>query len=133
MWKKILVILFLSVALTACRVTLTSTNETGWTVLQGIYVKTETGHDVFTFKTQNGENEYIFMTFAEGCDAPNALQTGDKIEIKIVVVQETNGVNTTQVLEWAKYGDVPVSVDSDVLSKIDDLSQKLSNADTTEK
>ena len=133
MWKKILAILCLSVVLTACHVKSNLTNETGWTVLQGIYVKAETGHDVFTFKTQNGENEYIFMTFAEGCDAPIALQTGDKIEIKIVVVRETNGVNTTQVLEWAKLGDAPVSVDSDVLTKIESLSQKLSNVDTTEK
>ena len=35
-------------------------NETGWTVLHGIYVKTELGHDVFLYDPQNGEDMYIF-------------------------------------------------------------------------
>ena len=133
MWKKILVVLLLSVALTACHFKLTSTNETGWTVLRGIYVKTETGDDVLTFETRDGETLHIFMTFAEGCDAPNSLQTGDKIEIKIVFLQGINGVNTTQVFEWEKYGDSPVFVDSEVLSEIEKLSQKLPTPDALEK
>ena len=107
-------------------------NETGWTVLHGIYVKTELGHDVFLYDPQNGEDMYIFMTYAEECSVPNNLQTGDKMAIKIVVVEEASGVDTTQVFEWTKYGDSSVSVDSEVLSKIETLSQSLTNADTAE-
>ena len=73
------------------------------------------------------------MTFAEGCDAPKSLQTGDKIDIKIVFLKGINGVNTTQVFEWEKVEDSPVFVDSEVLSEIEKLSQQLRNADTTEK
>ena len=73
------------------------------------------------------------MTFTEECDVPNNLQTGDKIAIKIVVVEKASGVDTTQVFELAQYGDSPVSVDSEVLSEIEALSQKLANADATEK
>ena len=108
-------------------------NETGWTVLHGIYVKTELGHDVLVVEPENSEEMYIFMTFTEECDVPNDLQTGDKIAIKIVVVEKTDGVNTTQVFELAQYGDSPVPVDSEVLSEIEALSQKLANADATEK
>ena len=134
MWKKIFCFLLLSIFLTACHFEPQTTekipnlnphNETGWTVLHGIYVKTESGYDVFTFETRNNENEYIFMTFAEGCDTPSTLQTGDEIAIKIVLLQEINGVNTTQVFEWAEYGDSPVSVDSEVISEIERLSQQL--------
>ena len=90
MWKKIIMALFLSVALTACHFdsqtaekipNLNPNNETGWTVLNGIYVKTESGHDVLVSEPENGEEMYIFMTFTEECDAPNNLQTGDKIAI----------------------------------------------------
>ena len=58
-------------------------------------------------------------------DTPSTLQTGDEIAIKIVLLQEINGVNTTQVFEWAEYGDSPVSVDSEVISEIERLSQQL--------
>ena len=108
-------------------------NETGWTVLHGIYVKTELGHDVLVVEPENSEEMYIFMTFTEECDVPNNLQNGDKIAIKIVVVEKTDSVNTTQVFELAQYGDSPESVDSEVLSEIETLSQKLANADATEK
>ena len=107
-------------------------NETGWTVLHGIYVKTELGHDVLV-KPENSEEMYIFMTFTEECDVPNNLQNGDKIAIKIVIVEKTDGVDTTQVFELAQYGDSPVPIDSEVLSEIEALSQKLANADATEK
>ena len=50
-----------------------------------------------------------------------------------MVVEKTDGVNTTQVFELAQYGDSPVPVDSEVLSEIEALSQKLANADATEK
>ena len=142
MWKKIFCVLLISVSLTACHFepqttekipNLNPNNETGWTVLHGIYVKTESGHDVFTFETRNGEQEYIFMTFAEDCEAPDALQTGDKIAIKIVIMQESNGIDTTQVFEWEKYGASPVFVDSEVLSEIEKLSQELPTPDALEK
>ena len=106
-------------------------NETGWTVRHGIYVKTELGHDVLVVETENSEEMYIFMTFTEECDVPNNLQTGDKLAIKIVIIYNTDGVNTTQVFELAQYGDSPESVDSEVLSEIEALSQKLANADAT--
>lgn len=142
MWKKILMVLLLSVTLTACHFNtqtaekipdLNPNNETGWTVLHGIYVKTESAHDVLVYEPENGEEMYIFMTFTEECEAPNNLQTGDKMAIKIVIVEEASGVDTTQVFEWEQYGDSTVSVDSEVLSKIENLSQKLANADTMEK
>ena len=107
-------------------------NETGWTVLHGIYVKTELGHDVLVVEPENSEEMYIFMTFTEECDVPNNLQTGDKLAIKIVIIYNTDGVNTTQVFELAQYGDSPVPVDSEVLSEIEALSQKLANADANE-
>ena len=108
-------------------------NETGWTVLHGIYIKTELGHDVLVVEPENSEEMYIFMTFTEECDVPNNLQTGDKLAIKIVIIENTDGVDTTQVFELAQYGDSPESVDSEVLSEIEALSQKLANADATEK
>ena len=142
MWKKIIMALFLSITLTACHFDsqtaekiphLNPNNETGWTVLQGIYVKTELGHDVLVFEPESSEEMYIFMTFTEECDVPYNLQTGEKIAIKTVIVQENSGVDTTQVFEWEKYGDYPVPIAPDVLIKIEDLSQKLANADTIEK
>ena len=108
-------------------------NETGWTVLHGIYVKTELGHDVLVVEPENSEKMYLFMTFTEECDAPKALQTGDKMEIKIVIVEKNAGVDTTQVFAWAQYGDSPVPVDTEVLSDIEILSQTLASADTSEK
>jgi len=108
-------------------------NETGWTVLHGIYVKTELGHDVLVAEPENSEEMYIFMTFTKECDVPNNLQTGDKLAIKIVIIENTDGVDTTQVFTLAQYGDSPVPVDSEVLSEIEALSQKLANADATEK
>ena len=107
-------------------------NETGWTVLHGIYVKTELGHDVLVVEPENSEEMYIFMTFIEECDVPNNLQNGDKIAIKIVIVEETAGVSTTQVYEVTKDGESPVSVDSEILSKIEIQSQKLVDANTIE-
>ena len=52
MWKKMIMILLLAFALTACRFDsqsaemipdLNPDNETGWMVLHGVYVKTELG------------------------------------------------------------------------------------------
>ena len=103
-------------------------NETGWTVLHGTYVKTKFGHDVLVVEPENSEEMYIFMTFTEECDVPKNLQTGDQMAIKIVIVEKTAGVDTTQVFALARYGDAPEPVDSEVLSKIENLSQKLTNA-----
>ncbi len=140
MWKKIIAVLLLFFALTGCHFNspspdqipnLNPSNETGWTVLHGTYVKTELGHDVLVYEPENNEEMYIFMTFAEECEAPSNLQTGDQLAIKIVIIQEIAGVDTTEVFALAPYGDSPVSIDSDVLSKIDKLSQQFSHSSAT--
>lgn len=132
MWRKIVIFLLLSVILTACHFVeevpkLNYNNETGWTVLHGIYAKTKLGHDVLIYEQESGEEMYIFMTFAEECDVPSNLKTGNKIAIKIVLLQEISGIDTTEVFEWEQYDDSLVSVDPDILSKLEKLSQHFSS------
>lgn len=96
MWRKIVIFLLLSVILTACHFVeevpkLNYNNETGWTVLHGIYAKTKLGHDVLIYE------------------------------------QEISGIDTTEVFEWEQYDDSLVSVDPDILSKLEKLSQHFSS------
>ena len=127
MLKKAFWVFLICFALTSCEKApnLNPNNETGWTVLHGVYVQTESGHDVLVFEPQGGEDMYIFMTYAEECDAPTDLQTGDKLAIKTVITQETAGIHSAEVFKWEKYGNSPISVDKEVLTKIESLSQKL--------
>ena len=79
--------------------------NTGYTILNGQYTKTENGDHMFSYETDSGEEVQVMMTGSPHGDASfDDLQTGDRIRIKIVLIKENEGVLTTEVFECKKTG-----------------------------
>lgn len=102
----------------------------GASTLRGQYVRTGFGQDVFIqMREDTGEAAFVFMEASEEPEMAGSfddLETGDTIEIKVVLVSYDGTPNQTTVLscERKKQGteaDVP-SAYLDAITELDHLS-----------
>ena len=103
------------------------TNKTGYTTLDGLYYKSETDHHFLIHETNDGDTQYILLNPAPSSNITfSDLKNGDKIKIKIVIIEEANGISLTNVFEYSKHGNLSNEISAEMITVIDNLSMQIS-------
>ena len=80
----------------------TGCEETGYTTYRGTYAESTSGAPVIVLERGN-RAEYVFLKDkSDGANLFNALDTGDRIELKTVLVTEVDGVSWADAFQCRK-------------------------------
>ncbi|HIV17019.1 MAG TPA: hypothetical protein IAB17_03405 [Candidatus Alectryocaccobium stercorigallinarum] len=97
--------------------------ETGYSEHEGVFIKTDSGHNVLLQEDTDDEYRYVFLEERDEAEgAFDELDTGDRIRIKVVKINEEDGVMNTEVFECEKISDgSKEDIDSSDMEKITEL------------
>ena len=100
-------------------------DETGYTTLRGIYVESALGDDVIVLDADHTA-EYVFLNDkSQDMKLFDGLDTGDQIEIKLVLVEEMDGVSWTDVFACRKVGTSSQALEETHLEAINSMAQSM--------